>query len=78
MKMTHLSERTTGKTYMLLAYSNATTWHEQDVTAKNIQAICEFYENMESELTESGEWVGSEGLPDPSRIKTVRKSDAGP
>lgn len=63
--------------YMLMAYANATTWDEQDVTAEDIQAICDFYENMESELTRSGEWVSSEGLADPSHSKTVRKTDAG-
>ena len=73
--MGDLSEGTTEMKYMLLAYSNSTDWDEQTVTAEDIQAICDFYENLESELTSSGEWVSSEGLADPSHTKSVRKSD---
>ncbi|MDQ4037207.1 MAG: hypothetical protein M3313_02360 [Actinomycetota bacterium] len=57
--------------------SSATAWDEQDVTAEDIQAICDFYENLQSEFTRSREWVSSEGLADPSHSKTVRKTDAG-
>ncbi len=73
--MSDPSEGTAGMKYMLLAYSNVTSWDEQTVTAEDIQAICDFYENLEAELTESGEWVSSEGLADPSHTKTVRKAD---
>ena len=43
--------------YMLLAYTNVTSWDEQDISADEVQAVCEFYMNLEHELVESGEWV---------------------
>lgn len=64
--------------YMLMAYSNAASWDEQTVTAEEIQRICDFYEQFRKELTESGEWVGSEGLADPSHTTTIRKVDGVP
>lgn len=59
--------------YMLLGYTNAQTWDEQTVTAEEIQRICDFYEQFEQELRSSGEWVGSEGLADPSHTTTVQQ-----
>jgi hypothetical protein len=59
--------------YMLLAYTSATSWDEQDVSAEEVQAICRFYIDLERELTESGEWVSTAGLADPGQTKTVRK-----
>ena len=59
--------------YMLLAYTNAASWDEQDVSAEEVQAICRFYIDLEQELTESGEWVSTEGLADPGQTRTVRK-----
>ena len=59
--------------YMLLAYTNASSWDEQAVSAEEVKAICDFYERLEKELVESGEWVGSEGLADPSHTRTVRR-----
>jgi hypothetical protein len=59
--------------YMLLAYTNVTSWDEQDISADEVQAVCDFYMNLERELVESGEWVASEGLADPSHTRTVRK-----
>lgn len=64
--------------YMLMAYANADAWDEQDVSAEEVQRICDFYEDFERELTASGEWVGSEGLADPSHSRTVRKVDGVP
>ena len=64
--------------YMLLAYSTASTWDDQTVTAEDIARICTFYEQFERELVASGEWVGSEGLADPSHTITVRAGDGLP
>jgi len=64
--------------YMLLAYTSANTWTEEDVSAEEVQRICDFYAQFEKELTESGEWVGSEGLADPSHTRTVRKVGGSP
>jgi len=64
--------------YMLLAYSAAQSWDEQTVTAEEIQRICDFYERLQGELVASGEWVGSEGLADPSHTSTIRRVDGVP
>ena len=61
--------------YMLLAYSNVAEWDNIDVTSDEFLAMCKFYEDLEQELTESGEFVESRGLPDPSHSKVVRKVD---
>jgi hypothetical protein len=61
--------------YMLLAYTNVAAWESADVTSADFQAICDFYEELEKELTESGEFVESRGLSDPSHSKVVRKQD---
>ena len=63
---------------MLLGYTNAQTWDEQTVTAEEIQRICDFYERFEQELRSSGEWVGSEGLADPSHTTTSSGSTGCP
>jgi len=66
--------------YLMLAYANAQAW--QDAMAgfapgaqlpAEVQAACDFYEQLTKELTESGELVTTEGLADPSHAKTVRK-----
>jgi len=64
--------------YMLLAYTNAAGWESADVTSEDFQAMCAFYEELEKELTESGEFVESRGLSDPSHSKVVRKQDGVP
>lgn len=64
--------------YMLLGYTNAQTWDDQVVSAEEVQRICDFYEQFEQELRESGEWVGSEGLADPSHTTTVQQVDGVP
>ncbi|MGH3364263.1 MAG: YciI family protein [Nocardioidaceae bacterium] len=61
--------------YMLLAYANTSNWDEQDISAQDVQAICDFYEKLQEELTASGELVTTEGLADPSHSKTIRKGD---
>lgn len=40
-------------------------------------ADVDFHEDLRAELLESGEFVGAEGLADPSHSRTVRKSDGG-
>lgn len=71
--------------YLMLAYTNAQAW--QDVQANwdpaaplppDVQAACDFYEQLGKELTESGEFVSTEGLADPSHTKTIRRRPGGP
>lgn len=64
--------------YMLLAYTNVADWNDVDLTSKEFQAMCDFYEELERELTESGEFVESRGLADPSQSRTVRKQGGVP
>jgi hypothetical protein len=64
--------------YMMLAYTNTDAWADVDVTSEEFKAICDFYEGLQKELTESGEFVSTEGLAHPSHTKTVRKLDGGP
>jgi hypothetical protein len=64
--------------YMLLAYTGQSDWSAVDVTSAEFLAMCEFYENLGRELTESGELVLTEGLADPSLTRTVRKQEGGP
>jgi hypothetical protein len=71
--------------YIMLAYTSAAGWEaamaDWDATKEmppEVQAACDFYENLEKELTQSGEWVSSEGLADPSQSSTVRKLDGVP
>jgi hypothetical protein len=70
--------------YMMLAYTNVKAWEETlanwDATAPMppaVQAACDFYEQLGKELTESGEFIATEGLADPSHTKTVRKAADG-
>jgi hypothetical protein len=70
--------------YMMMAYTNVKAWEKTlanwDPTAPmpaDMQAACDFYEQLVKELTESGEFVTTEGLADPSHTKTVRKSADG-
>ena len=64
--------------YMLLAYTKQADWDAVDYTSPEFLAMCEFYENLGKELTESGELVLTEGLADPSLTRTVRRRDGGP
>jgi hypothetical protein len=70
--------------YMLLAYSNAAaweglvqTWDPSAPLPKEVQDACDFYDGLIKELTESGEFVTTEGLADPSHTRTVRKQADG-
>ena len=64
--------------YMLLAYTNQADWDAVDYTSPEFLAMCEFYEKLGKELTESGELVMTEGLADPSLTRTVRRQDGVP
>ncbi|PRX45440.1 hypothetical protein B0I33_109103 [Prauserella shujinwangii] len=66
--------------YLLQAFSNTEAWEATaaDWTSTGemppeVAAACEFFENLQKELTESGELVLTEGLADPSHSKVVRK-----
>jgi hypothetical protein len=70
--------------YILLAYSNGEAWENLvkswDPTTplpKEIQDACDFYEGLTKELTETGEFVTTEGLADPSHTRTLRKQADG-
>jgi len=70
--------------YLMLAYTNVKAWEETlanwDPNApmpEEMQAACDFYEEIGKELTETGEFVTTEGLADPSHTKTIRKSGDG-
>ncbi|MGW1342682.1 YciI family protein [Kribbella sp. NPDC002412] len=63
--------------YILLAYTNKADWETVDTSSPEFIAMCQFYEDLGRELTESGEFVATEGLADPSLTVTVRKTDKG-
>jgi hypothetical protein len=64
--------------YILLAYTSKADWETVDYESPEFLAMCQFYEDLGKELTETGEFVSTEGLADPSFTRTVRKSDGGP
>ena len=62
--------------YILLIYQNPATWETFSEEERN-RVMVDVDEIME-ELRQSGEWVGGEGLADPSNTKTVRVRDGVP
>ncbi|HVD16627.1 MAG TPA: YciI family protein [Actinomycetota bacterium] len=62
--------------YMLLIYSNPTTWQTMSEEERN--GLMGEAEALMQELTESGEWVGGAALADPSHSRTVRVRDHVP
>ncbi|MFF5991536.1 YciI family protein [Prauserella flavalba] len=71
--------------YILLAYTNADDWQaaaaQMATTGElppEVLKACEFYEGLHKELTETGEFVTTEGLSEPVHARTVRKGDGGP
>ncbi len=62
--------------YMLLIYQNPATWETFSEEERN-RVMAEVGDIM-GELEQSGEWVGGEGLADPSNTKTVRVRDGVP
>jgi hypothetical protein len=63
--------------FIMLAYTNAESWASGNFSAEEVQAACDFYEQLGKELTESGEAVYNAGLGDPTLTRTIRKTDAG-
>ncbi|MBJ8347982.1 YciI family protein [Antrihabitans sp. YC2-6] len=63
--------------YLLLAYTSKDAWDTIDVTSAEFQATCQFYEDIGKELTETGEFVSTEGLAHPALAQTIRKNPDG-
>ena len=65
--------------YLLLAYTPAADWDAAGSAMDSAEALAAFaaYQEFERELTESGEFVTSEGLGHPAVSTTVRRTDAG-
>jgi hypothetical protein len=59
--------------YMLLAYTKKADWESVDYSSPEFLAMCQFYEDLAKKLSETGEFVMTEGLTEPSLAKTVRK-----
>ncbi|HEU4945600.1 MAG TPA: YciI family protein [Kribbella sp.] len=64
--------------YILLAYTKQAAWDDVDVTSPEFLAMCQFYEDLGKELTETGEFVTTEGLGHPALSSTVRPTADGP
>jgi hypothetical protein len=62
--------------YILLIYQNPATWETFSEEERN-RVMAEVGEIM-GELEQTGEWVGGEGLADPSNTKTVRVREGIP
>ena len=62
--------------YILLIYQNPATWETFSEDERN-RVMAEVGDIM-GELEQTGEWVGGEGLADPSNTKTVRVRDGIP
>jgi hypothetical protein len=61
--------------YMLLIYNNP---ESMQALSGDLDAIFGEVEALMSELQESGEWVGGEGLADASQARTVRVRNGVP
>jgi hypothetical protein len=61
--------------YMLLLFNNPRGLRE---AGHDMEQIIRDVDQLMTELSESGEWIGGEGLADPSRAKTVRVRDGMP
>ena len=62
--------------YMLLIYNNPATY--EAFSEEERDALFGEVDGLLKELTESGEWVGGEGLADASTAKTVRVRSGAP
>jgi hypothetical protein len=62
--------------YLLLIYNNPATYEAMPEQERN--AIFADVDRIMDELTRSGEFVGGQGLADPSQSKTVRVRDGVP
>lgn len=56
--------------YLLLIYQNPANW--DTISEAERDGIMQEVGTIMAELTESGEWVGGEGLADSSQAKTIR------
>jgi hypothetical protein len=65
--------------YLLLGYTPAAAWDAAGSGTDSPEALAAFaaYQEFERELTESGEFVTSEGLSHPAVSMTVRRTEAG-
>ena len=61
--------------YMLLIYNNP---ESMQALSGDLDAVFAEVEALMSELQESGEWVGGEGLADASQARTVRVRNGVP
>lgn len=61
--------------YMLLIYSNPTTW---ETMSQDIEQCMAEVGEIHAELTATGEWVGGEALADPVNTRTVRVRNGAP
>jgi hypothetical protein len=62
--------------YMLLIYQNPEAWDRLPESERT--AVFNEVETIMGELTESGEWIGGDGLADVSNTRTVRVRDGVP
>jgi hypothetical protein len=62
--------------YMLLIYNNPAML--EALPEADMKAIMDEVDSIMAELTETGEWLGGEGLAHPSQTKTVRVRDGVP
>jgi hypothetical protein len=62
--------------YMLLIYQNPANW--QALPDDERDTIMNEATTIMNELTASGEWIGGDGLADPSQSRTVRVRDGVP
>ncbi|MEU9843825.1 YciI family protein [Actinomadura sp. NPDC048032] len=65
--------------YLLLSYTPAAAWDAATADAPSEEALAAFaeYQKVERELTETGEFVTSEGLGHPVVSTTVRRAPDG-
>lgn len=71
--------------YILLAYTDAVGWEAAAADMRaggeptdDVKAACEFYDNLLKELRDSGEFVYTAGLPDPSHTTSIQRRDGVP
>jgi hypothetical protein len=62
--------------YLLLIYQNPASF--QQLPEEQKRALMSEVDALVSELSATGEWVGGEGLADPSTAKTVKVRDGVP
>jgi len=63
--------------YLMLAYTTLESWDNADYASPEFDAVCKFYQDLNDELTESGELISVFGLEHPVHSKALRKRDGG-